>query len=219
MTTNENRCLPFKIGFGVLVACLSGPRLPIKMAFALLFIAMGTMHFETKLGHRLSACSSRAPSRVRLTDHHDGNGIAHRRRAGMPCCSCSSIPIDIWALGLVGERLSGETPPGAAGSLGPDLGGNVRSSALSSAYCLVHRRAGHVDRYFLAHSLLDMELLKAFRWPSGSVSNSRYGAGFPRSCFVLLVIGLSIVGNDSRHVANRPARQRKLSRADLRDGI
>ncbi|MCS6326830.1 MAG: hypothetical protein H8K06_07055 [Nitrospira sp.] len=89
--------------------------LPIKMAFAMLFMAMGTIHLETRLGITclmllMSPVSVFAFFLITLfTGFHFGEGT------GLPLLFLVSIPIDMWALGLVArtvflERLRLEPP-------------------------------------------------------------------------------------------------------------
>jgi hypothetical protein len=93
---------PTKAGFGVLwPACWTG--LPIKLALALLLFAMGTMQFEGRLGIAfLMLLASPVtvlamPIIVVWLGSHFGEGI------GLPLLFLSSIPIDIWAYGVVGQ--------------------------------------------------------------------------------------------------------------------
>jgi hypothetical protein len=93
---------PTKAGFGVLwPACWTG--LPIKLALALLLFAMGTMQFEGRLGIAfLMLLASPVtvlamPIIIVWLGSHFGEGI------GLPLLFLSSIPIDIWAYGVVGQ--------------------------------------------------------------------------------------------------------------------
>jgi hypothetical protein len=93
---------PTKAGFGVLwPACWTG--LPIKLALALLLLAMGTMQFEGRLGIAfLMLLASPVtvlamPIIIVWLGSHFGEGI------GLPLLFLSSIPIDIWAYGVVGQ--------------------------------------------------------------------------------------------------------------------
>ena len=140
---------PFKLGLGVLWAA-SWTALPIKMAFALLFIAMGTIHLETMLGIvflllLMSPVSVFAYFVLTAgMDVHLGEGV------GLPILFLLSIPVDIWALGLVARTdVSGETPCGAAGFAGVVLVGAMcaRRGRLHSPV-VVRRRAGHRYRSF-----------------------------------------------------------------------
>jgi hypothetical protein len=77
--------------------------LPIKLALALLLFAMGTMQFEGRLGIAfLMLLASPVtvlamPIIIVWLGSHFGEGI------GLPLLFLSSIPIDIWAYGVVGQ--------------------------------------------------------------------------------------------------------------------
>src|SRR4029079_17570970 len=107
---------PTKIGLGVLWSAF-WTGLPIKLAVVLVFFAMDLMHFENRLGlgFLLLVVSSVTVFAVPIItmglESHIGEG------AGIPLLFLISIPIDIWALGVVGrtyflERLRRESPDG-----------------------------------------------------------------------------------------------------------
>ena len=152
---------PFKLGLSVLWAA-SWTALPIKMAFALLFIAMGTIHLETMLGIvflllLMSPVSVFAYFVLTAgMDVHLGEGV------GLPILFLLSIPVDIWALGLVArttflERLRVEPPD----SLGSSLW--VRCALAGAVYIpllwFVEGQATDIARS-VSQSLLDLEFLK-----------------------------------------------------------
>ncbi len=107
---------PTKLGFGILwPAFWTG--LPIKLALAVLFLAFGIVHFETRLALAfLMLLASPVtvfalPTITMGLDSHIGEG------AGIALLFLLAIPIDIWALGVVGrtfflERLRREPPDG-----------------------------------------------------------------------------------------------------------
>ncbi|HSQ50765.1 MAG TPA: hypothetical protein VLL94_05785, partial [Nitrospiraceae bacterium] len=109
---------PSKLGFGILwPAFWTG--LPFKLAFAVLFLAFGAVHFENRIGLAfLMLLTSPVtvfafPTITMGLDSHIGEGI------GMWLLFMLAVPIDIWALGIVGrtyllERLRRE-PPGGLG--------------------------------------------------------------------------------------------------------
>jgi hypothetical protein len=109
---------PTQIGIGVLwPACWTG--LPIKLALAVLIFSMGLLHVESRLGLDFlmlfaSPVTAFAMPVISLAlDGEFGEGI------GVPILFLLSIPIDIWAYGIVGrtfflERFRKE-PPGALG--------------------------------------------------------------------------------------------------------
>ena len=91
--------------------------MPIKLAFVLLFLALGMVHFETRIGLAFlmlltSPVTVFALPTITLgLESHIGEGV------GIALLFLLAIPIDIWALGVVGrtfflERLRREPPEG-----------------------------------------------------------------------------------------------------------
>src|SRR5574338_335004 len=116
MAEERESMSPTKIGFGILwPACWTG--IPIKAVFAVLAMTMGVAHFEGRFG---LACLMlfaspvtvfAAPIIMAIFEVHFGEGV------GLPLILGMSIPVNIWALGLVGrtfflERLRKEPPDG-----------------------------------------------------------------------------------------------------------
>ncbi len=109
---------PTKLGFGILwPAFWTG--LPIKLALAVLFLAFGIVDFENRIALAfLMLLASPVtvfalPTIIMGLDSHIGEG------AGIPLLFILAVPIDIWALKIVGrtfflERLRRE-PPGWLG--------------------------------------------------------------------------------------------------------
>ena len=107
---------PSKLGFGILwPAFWTG--LPVKLAFAVVFLALGMVHFETRifLAFLMLLTSPvtvfALPTITLGLDSHLGEGV------GIALLFLLAIPIDIWALGVVGrtfflERLRREPPDG-----------------------------------------------------------------------------------------------------------
>ena len=110
----------FKLGLSILwPACWTA--LPIKMAFAMLFMAMGTIHLETKLGITFLMLLMTPVSVFAFFVISLGVGFHFGEGIGLPLLFLLSIPIDIWSLGLVArtvflERLRLE-PPDSLGSV------------------------------------------------------------------------------------------------------
>lgn len=121
MATEREPLSPTQIGLGVLwPACWTG--LPIKLALAVLLFAMGIMQFEGRLGIAFlmllaSPVTILAMPIIMLWfGSHFGEG------SGVPILFFFSIPIDIWAFGVVGktyllERLRKEPPDGVGFTL------------------------------------------------------------------------------------------------------
>ena len=107
---------PTKLGFGILwPAFWTG--LPIKLALAVLFLAFGIVHFETRIALAfLMLLASPVtvfalPTITMGLDSHIGEGV------GIALLFLLAIPIDIWALGIAGrtfflERCRREPPAG-----------------------------------------------------------------------------------------------------------
>ncbi|MDH5640988.1 MAG: hypothetical protein OEY28_06815 [Nitrospira sp.] len=118
MANERDTMSPTMIGLGVLwPTCWTG--IPIKLAFGLLAFALGWMELEGRLGLAFlmllgSPFTIFAVPLISITlDGHFGEGI------GLPILFLLSIPIDIWAFGVVGrtyflERFRKE-PPEALG--------------------------------------------------------------------------------------------------------
>ena len=93
---------PTKLGFGILwPAFWTG--LPIKLAIAVLFLAFGIVQFETRIALAfMMLLASRVtvlalPTITLGSDSHIGEG------AGIVLLFLLAIPIDMWALRLVGR--------------------------------------------------------------------------------------------------------------------
>ena len=200
---------PFKLGLGVLWAA-SWTALPIKMAFALLFIAMGTIHLETMLGIvflllLMSPVSVFAYFVLTAgMDVHLGEGV------GLPILFLLSIPVDIWALGLVArttflERLRVEPPD----SLGSSLW--VRCALAGAVYIpllwFVEGQVTDIARS-VSQSLLELDFLKHLGVAERiSLDLTLWGSVSTIVLALLVGIGFSIVGRFVRSLANqgRPA--------------
>jgi len=116
MANERDPMSPTKIGLGVLwPTCWTA--LPIKLGFALLAFALGWLELEGRLGLAFlmllgSPVTILAVPLIAVTlEGHFGEGI------GLPLLFLLSIPIDIWAFGVVGktyflERFRKEPPDG-----------------------------------------------------------------------------------------------------------
>ncbi|HEX6726956.1 MAG TPA: hypothetical protein VF078_06345 [Nitrospira sp.] len=114
MVEERESMSPTKIGFGILwPACWTG--IPIKAVIAVIAMTMGLVHFEGRFGLAFLMLLASpvtvfaAPIIMAIFETHFGEGI------GLPLLFGASIPIDIWALGVVGqtfflERLRKEPP-------------------------------------------------------------------------------------------------------------
>jgi len=116
MAEERESMSPTKIGFSILwSACWTG--MVVKSVFAVLLLTMGLVHFEGRFGLAvvmllISPVTVFAiPIIMAVFGTHFGEGI------GLEILFWLSIPVDIWALGLVGrtfflERLRKEPPDG-----------------------------------------------------------------------------------------------------------
>lgn len=202
--SDERDMSPTKLGLGILwPACWTG--LPIKLAFVLLFLALGIVSFETRIGLAFVMLLTSPvtvfalPIIIGGLESHIGEGV------GIALLFLLAIPIDIWALGVVGrqfflERLRKEPPDG----LGLTL---WWKSALVGAVFLpmlwVAVSWTTETGISLAKSLLDMEMLKFIPVAERiSLELTIWGTAAIVVLLVLLLIGLSLVGRVIRSTAN-----------------
>ncbi|HMU54088.1 MAG TPA: hypothetical protein PKA61_03740 [Nitrospira sp.] len=203
MAEERESLSPTKIGLGVLWPTF-WTGLPFKLAFAVLFLAMGMMHFEGRLGLAFIMLLASPVTVFALPiitmglDSHIGEG------AGIGLLFLLSIPIDIWAFGVVGrtfflERLRREPPDG----LGMTL---WWKSALVGAVFLpilwVVVGAVTSTGIAIAHSLMELELLKGIPVAERiSIELTLWGSVASAVLIVLLLIGVSLVGRLIRSMA------------------
>lgn len=205
---------PTKIGFGILwSACWTG--IPIKAVFAVFAMAMGLVHFEGRFGLAFLMLFASpvtvfaAPVIIAVFETQFGEGI------GLPLIFGLSIPVDIWALGLVGrtfflERLRKEPPDG--------LGFAIwwRSVLIGTFFLpLLWWIVSRVTEVAIgaSHSMSEMESLRHL-FDTGLPIAERigleltiWGSVSSAVLIVLAVIGISILGQIIRRIAenSRPA--------------
>src|SRR5574340_90181 len=194
--TGRETMSSFKLGLSVLwPACWTA--LPIKMAFALLFIAMGSIHLETTLGITflmllMSPVSVFAFFVISLgVGFHFGEGI------GLPLLFLLAIPVDIWALNLVArtvfwERLRLEPPDGLGLSLWSRFA--MAGALYLPLLGLIEGGATDLARS-ITQSILDVESLKHL--PVAERIGLEFTAWGSVSLVLLLAltyIGLTILG-------------------------
>ena len=209
MAEERESMSPTKIGFGILwSACWTG--IPIKAVFAVMAMTMGLVHFEGRFGLAFLMLLASpvtvfaAPAIMAIYDTHFGEGI------GLPLIFGASIPIDIWALGLVGrtfflERLKKEPPHDGLGFaiwwrtaligtlIMPILWGvvsRVTETAISASHTLAEIEAlRHIyDTGLPVAERIGLELTV---W--GSISSA--------ALFILAAIGVSVLGQAIRRIA------------------
>ncbi|UVT15133.1 MAG: hypothetical protein H8K04_15095 [Nitrospira sp.] len=206
---------PTKIGFGILwPACWTG--IPIKAVFAVLAMTMGLVHFEGRFGLAFLMLLASpvtvfaAPIIMAIFDTHFGEGI------GLPLIFGMSIPVDIWALGLVGrtfflERLRKEPPHDGLGFAIWWRTALIGTFFLPLLWWIVSR----VTEIAItaSHSMAEMESMRHL-FDTGLPVAERigleltiWGSISSAVLIVLAVIGVSILGQIIRRIAEnaRPA--------------
>jgi hypothetical protein len=220
--SDERDPSPTKVGLGVLWSAF-WTALPLKLAFVLVFLSMDLMHFEGRLGLAFIMLLASAVTVFALPiismglESHIGEG------AGIALLFLLAIPIDIWALGVVGrtyflEKFRKEPPDG----LGVTLW--WKCAAVGAVFLpLLWFIVGTVTStsISMAHSLFEMELFKGIPVAERiGVELSLWGGVSAGVLIVLLLIGVSIVGRMIRSTAEtaRPVSetyQRVVTRWDL----
>ncbi|MEQ1790765.1 MAG: hypothetical protein ABL905_00520 [Nitrospiraceae bacterium] len=196
MSDERESMSPTKLGLGILwPAFWTG--LPIKLAFVLLFLALGMVHFETRIGLAFlmlltSPVTVFALPTITLgLDSHLGEGV------GIALLFLLSIPIDIWALGVVGrtfflERLRREPPEGLGLTLWWKcaLVGGIFLPILWIAVSATTENA-----IAISHSLFEMEMLKGVPVAEKiSIELTLWGGVASGVLIAMLILGLSLVG-------------------------
>ncbi len=209
MAEERESMSPTKIGFGILwSACWTG--IPIKAVFAVMAMTLGLVHFEGRFGLAFIMLLASpvtvfaAPAIMAIYDTHFGEGI------GLPLIFGASIPIDIWALGLVGrtfflERLKKEPPHDGLGFAiwwRTALIGTLIMPILWGVVSKVTETA-----ISASHSLADMEALRHI-YDTGLPVAERigleltvWGSISSAVLFILSVIGVSVLGQAIRRLA------------------
>jgi len=207
MTEERDSMSPTKIGLGVLWPTF-WTGLPIKMAFVLVFLAMGMMHFEGRIGLAFLMLLASPVTVFALPiismglESHIGEG------AGIALLFLVSIPIDIWAMGVVSrtfflEKLRKEPPDG----LGLTL---WWKSALVGAIFLpiLWFIVGTVTSTAIemVHSLMEIEMFKGVPVAERiSIELTIWGSVASAVLIILLLIGVSLVGRIIRSTASASA--------------
>lgn len=200
---SDDSLSPTKIGLGILWSAF-WTALPIKLAFAIVFMAMDLMHLENRLGLAFLMLLASPVTVFALPiismglESHIGEG------AGIAILFLLAIPVDIWALGLVGrtyflEKFRKEPPDG----LGLTLwwkSAVVGAIVLPIIWFLVSTVTS--TAISMAHSLLEMEIFKGIPVAERiSVELTLWGSVSAIVLLVLLLIGVSLVGRIIRGTA------------------
>jgi hypothetical protein len=215
MAEERESMSPTKIGFGILwPACWTG--MPIKAVFAVLAMTMGLVHFEGRFGLAVLLLFASpvtvfaAPIIMAAFETQFGEGI------GLPIIFGLSIPVDIWALGLVGrtfflERLRKEPPHDGLGFAIWWRTALIGTFFLPLLWWIVSR----VTEIAItaSHSMAEMESMRHL-FDTGLPVAERigleltiWGSISSAVLIVLAVIGISILGQIIRRMAehSRPA--------------
>lgn len=200
---SDDSLSPTKIGLGILWSAF-WTALPIKLAFAIVFMAMDLMHLENRLGLAFLMLLASPVTVFALPiismglESHIGEG------AGIAILFLLAIPVDIWALGLVGrtyflEKFRKEPPDG----LGLTLwwkSAVVGAIVLPIIWFVVSTVTS--TAISMAHSLLEMEIFKGIPVAERiSVELTLWGSVSAIVLLVLLLIGVSLVGRIIRGTA------------------
>jgi hypothetical protein len=203
MSDERESLSPTKVGLGVLWAAF-WTALPIKLAFAVVFMAMDLMHFENRLGVAFLMLLASPVTVFALPiislglESHIGEG------AGIAILFLLAIPIDIWALGVVGrtyflEKLRKEPPDGLAVTLW------WKCAVVGAIFLpLVWFTVATVTStaITMAHELFEMELFKGIPVAERiGIELSLWGSVSAVVLIVLLLIGVSLIGRMIRSTA------------------
>lgn len=203
MNDERDSMSPTKVGLGVLWPAF-WTALPLKLAFAVVFLAMDLMHFEGRIGLAFVMVLASPVTVFALPiitmglESHIGEG------AGIGLLFLIAIPIDIWALGVVGrtyflEKFRKEPPEG----LGLTLW--WKCAVVGAIFLpLLWLIVGTVTSMAISmvHSLLDLEIFHGLPIAERiGIELSLWGSVSAAVLLVLLLIGVSLVGRIIRSTA------------------
>ncbi|HSA62345.1 MAG TPA: hypothetical protein VLE03_08910 [Nitrospiraceae bacterium] len=209
--TDRQTLSPLKLGLNVLWSTF-WTGFPIKMAFALVFLAFGMINFETRLGLGFLMILASpvtvlaAPILMMALGAHWGEGVG----IGLLFLLC--IPIDIWAYGVVTrtlflERLRLEPPAGIGLSLWIK-GAVVGAVYLPILWFLVSLVTD--TAISVSHELFETDLLKGVPVAEKiSIELTLWGSIASAVLIVLLLVGVALIGRIVRSAAAgaRPAQE------------
>lgn len=198
---------PVKLGLNVLWStCWTG--FPIKIGICLLFLALGLVHFETRIGlaflmYLASPVTVFAlPVLAMVAEPHLGEGV------GIALLFLICIPIDIWATGVVAktlflEKLRLEPADGLGLSLW------LKTALVGAVYVPVlwlvvgFATQTSID---LSHGLFETEMLKAVPVAEKiGIELTLWGGASSTVLIVMMLIGVSLVGRLIRSAAQGAA--------------
>jgi hypothetical protein len=194
--TERESMTPLKLGLNVLWSAF-WTGFPIKLAIALLFLALGMMHFEGRIGLALLMYLASPvtvfamPILSMAFEPHLGEGF------GIALLFLLCIPIDIWAIGVVSrtvflEKLRLEPPDGLALSLW------IKTALVGAVYMpILWFVVGFVteNSIALSHALFETEMLKAVPVAEKiGIELTLWGSVSLGVLLVMLLIGVALVG-------------------------
>ncbi len=220
--TDRQSLAPLKLGLTVLWSTF-WTGFPIKLAFALVFLAFGMIHFETRIGLGFLMILASpvtvfaAPIITMAFDSHFGEG------AGLALLFLLCIPIDIWAFGVVTktvflDRLKLEPPDGIGLSLW------WKSAVVGALYLPVLWFVVSTvteTAISLTHALFETDLLKGVPVAEKiSIELTLWGSVASAVLIALLLLGVWVIGRLVRTLAQeaRPVEEgyeRIVARWDL----
>jgi hypothetical protein len=203
MSDERESLSPTKVGLGVLWSAF-WTGIPIKLAIAVLFLALGIMHFEGRFGLAFAMLLASPVTVFALPtismgfESHLGEGV------GIALLFLFCIPIDIWALGVVGrtyflEKFRKEPPDGLGQTLWWKcaLVGAIFLPILWLVVGVVTSTS-----ISMAKSLFEAELFKGVPVAERiSLELTLWGGASSAVLIILLLIGVSLVGRMIRGTA------------------
>lgn len=201
--TDRESSSPLKLGLNVLWSAF-WTGFPLKLAFALLFLALGLMHFEGRIGLALLMYLASPvtvfamPILSMAFEPHLGEGV------GIALLFLLCIPIDIWAMGVVSrtvflEKLRLEPPDGLGLSLW------IKNALVGAVYMpILWLVVGFVTETAigLSHALFETEMLKGVPVAEKiGIELTLWGSVSLGVLLVMLLIGVSLVGRVIRSAA------------------
>lgn len=198
---------PVKLGLNVLWStCWTG--FPIKIGICLLFLALGLIHFETRIGlaflmYLASPVTVFAmPILAMVAEPHLGEG------AGIALLFLICIPIDIWATGVVARTLFlDKLRREPANGLGLSLW--LKTALVGALFMpLLWVVVGFATQTAIdfSHGLFETEMLKTVPVAEKiGIELTLWGGASLTVLIVMMLIGVSLVGRLIRSAAQQSA--------------
>jgi hypothetical protein len=192
----KDQMSPTKLGFGILWPAF-WTAFPIKLILVVLFLAFGIVQFENRIAYAFLMLLASPVTVLALPTITLGVGSHIGEGTGIALLFLLAVPIDIWALGVVGrtfflERLRREPP----GGLGLTLWWKCALVGAIFVPILWVVESAITDGGISAtHSLFEADSLKGIPIAERiSTELSLWGTVSTMVLLILLVIGFSLVG-------------------------